>query len=83
MDKLYVWIAKQKAQHPPKSVMGNAIKLHRQKLANHHALHHQHRQAGRYHLKRLDPRASKAPQGLSVRIFETGRLRRARNGPTE
>lgn len=25
MDKLYVWLAKQKAQHPPKSVMGNAI----------------------------------------------------------
>ena len=26
MDKLYVWLAKQKVQHPPKSVMGNAIK---------------------------------------------------------
>ena len=25
MDKLYVWLAKQKTQHPPKSVMGNAI----------------------------------------------------------
>ncbi len=25
MDKLYVWLAKQKEQHPPKSVMGNAI----------------------------------------------------------
>jgi transposase len=25
MDKLYVWLAKQKAQHPPKSVMGKAI----------------------------------------------------------
>ena len=25
MDKLYVWLVKQKEQHPPKSVMGNAI----------------------------------------------------------
>jgi transposase len=25
MDKLYVWLAKQKVQHPPKSVVGNAI----------------------------------------------------------
>lgn len=25
MDKLYVWLAQQQSQHPPKSVMGNAI----------------------------------------------------------
>jgi hypothetical protein len=47
MDTLYVWLAKQNAQHPPKSVTGNAINYTLQELASPHSLHHQHRDPSR------------------------------------
>ncbi len=47
MDKLYLWLAKQKAQHPPQERDGQSDQLHPQKLASPHALHHEHRDPAR------------------------------------